>query len=265
MNTPEVKDPPDEGMTFWEHLEELRSRIIKMFVAALLGTGGAWFLREKILAWLVVPFNDAWKELPLTDQPELNFPDPAGLFFAYLRLSMIAGVVMALPLIFYQLWSFVAPGLYSREKRYAIPFVLSSTVLFAAGAYFGMTFAFPAAFHYLLSFAGPVEGLKIKPTIMVDEYIAFISRMLLAFGAVFELPVLAFFLSLAGIITYVHLLRFFRYFIVVAFLIAAVVTPPDVVSQLMLAIPLIALYGVSIGVAFLFGKKPAKEEASSET
>jgi sec-independent protein translocase protein TatC len=250
-------DIEDEGMSFWEHLEELRNRLVKMILSAMVGAGGAWLIREKILLWLVGPFRDAWKDLKLTTPPQLNFPDPAGLFIAYLKLSLIGGIVFSLPLIFYQLWSFVAPGLYSREKRYAIPFMLSSTLLFVSGAYFGMTFAFPVAFRYLLSFAGTIEGFEVNPVIMVDSYISFIAQMLLAFGAVFELPVVVFFLSVAGIVNYKQLIQFFRYFVIIAFLIAAVLTPPDLLSQFMLAVPLCLLYGFSIGIAYLFGKRPA--------
>jgi sec-independent protein translocase protein TatC len=161
----------------------------------------------------------------------------------------------------WQVWAFVAPGLYSREKRLALPFVVTSCGLFAAGGYFGWRVAFPVAFQFLLSFAGNIgSGLEVKPTVMVSEYIEFVTNMLLAFGLMAELPVLAFFLSVAGIITHRHLIKFFRYFIVVAFVVAAIVTPPDPVSQLLLAIPLILLYVVSIGVAFVFSRRRADDQ-----
>jgi sec-independent protein translocase protein TatC len=253
------EDVEDEGMTFWEHLEELRSRLVKMILSALLGSAGAWLIRERLLLWLVIPFRDAWKQLKLSTEPQLNFPDPAGLFIAYLKISIIGGVILSLPLIFYQLWAFVAPGLYAREKRYAIPFMLASTGLFVGGAYFGMTFVFPVAFHYLLSFAGPIEGFQVNPVIMVDAYISFITRMLVAFGVAAELPVVIFFLSVAGLVNYKQLIGFFRYFIVLAFLVAAVITPPDLLSQFMLAVPLCFLYALSIVIAYFFGKKPEAE------
>lgn len=251
------EEASEEGMTFWEHLDELRSRLIKIMLAALVGSGFAWTYRERILSWLVTPFREAWQDLQLAKAPTLNFPDPAGLFISYLKLSVVSGVVLALPLIFYQLWAFVAPGLYSREKRFALPFVVASTGLFAGGAYFGMKFAFPIAFRYLLSFAGPVDGLagfEIEPTIMVNDYVSFITQMLLVFGGVFELPVVAFFLTVAGLIDHTHLIKFFRYFVVLAFVLAAVLTPPDLLSQFLMAVPLILLYGVSIGIAYVFTK-----------
>ena len=260
LNAPEA-ELEDEGMTFWEHLEELRNRLLKIVAAAAVGGTFAWFYREKVLLWLVTPFRNAWLELNLASKPQLNFPDPAGLFVAYLKLSITAGLVFALPIIFYQVWAFVAPGLYSREKRFAIPFVTASTTLFIGGAYFGMTLAFPLAFRYLLSFAGPVEGFEINPTIMVGDYVAFITRMLLVFGSVFELPVLVFFLTVAGIIDHTHLIKFFRYFIVLSFVLGALLTPPDLLSQFLLAMPLVVLYVLSIGIAWLFsrGRRKAKE------
>jgi sec-independent protein translocase protein TatC len=161
-------------------------------------------------------------------------------------------------------WAFVAPGLYTREKRLALPFVVSSCGLFAAGGYFGWKIAFPVAFQFLLSFAGQLSpGFEVKAAIMIPEYVEFVTHMLLAFGVMAELPVLSFFLSVAGIITHKHLIKFFRYFIVLAFVVAAVLTPPDPVSQLLLAIPLVLLYMVSIGVAYVFSRRP-KEESTTD-
>jgi sec-independent protein translocase protein TatC len=256
--SPTPEDPEGEGMTFWEHLDELRSRLVKMAVATCAGGAVAWYYRSKILGWLLQPFNDAWRKLGLPNEPQLNFPDPAGMFVAYLRMSLIAGAIFALPILFYQVWAFVAPGLYSREKRFAIPFVVASSGLFAGGAYFGMKFAFPVAFHYLLSFAGKEADFTINPNIMVGDYVQFITQMLLVFGGMFELPVLAFFLTVAGIIDHTHLIKFFRYFVVLAFVLGAILTPPDLLSQFLMAVPLVLLYTLSIGIAYLFSKTRAK-------
>jgi sec-independent protein translocase protein TatC len=244
-------------MTFWEHLEELRSRLLKMGAATLCGGVGAWFLKERILNWLVGPFSTAWQQQGFKQKPQLHFPNPAGLFIAYIKLTVISGMLMAMPVIFYQLWAFIAPGLYAKEKRFALPFVFISTLLFAAGAYFGMAVAFPAGFQYLLGFAGHLPDFDIEPTIMVDDYVEFIARSLIAFGAVFELPVVVFFLTIAGVVNHTHLLKFFRYFVVVAFIISAVLTPPDILSQFLLAVPLILLYCVSIVIAWAFNRKKA--------
>ncbi|HEY2407972.1 MAG TPA: twin-arginine translocase subunit TatC [Polyangiaceae bacterium] len=250
-------NPDDHVMTFWEHLEELRSRLIRMILAFVVGAGLAWTYKKHLLIWLTAPFVKAWSAGHHNEGAALHFPAPASLFIAYVRLSAMGGVVFALPIILYQLWAFIAPGLYSREKRFALPFVVSSCGLFVAGGYFGWRVAFPVAFQYLLSFSGPLApGLDVKPTVMVSDYIDFVTHMLAAFGIAFELPVLAFFLSFAGIITYRDLIRFFRYFVVVAFIVSAILTPPDPMSQLLLAIPLCGLYGLSILVAWIFGRKP---------
>ena len=261
------EDPEEHAMTFWEHLEELRTRIIRMALAFAVGGGVAWFFREWLLDWLTRPFVLAWGSGGLAGKAALHFPAPASLFIEYVRLAVLGGFVLALPVILYQLWAFIAPGLYSRERRLAIPFVVSSCALFAAGGYFGWKVAFPVTFEYLLGFSGPVgsHGFEVTPTVMVSDYLEFVSKMLLAFGAVFELPVLVFFLSIAGIINHTHMIRFARYFIIIAFAIAAVVTPPDVASQFLLAIPLCLLYGISIGIAWLFGKKPEQLAPADDT
>lgn len=252
-------NPDDHSMTLWEHLGELRSRLVKMLLAFLIGAGLAWFYREQILLWLTQPFVAAWAQSVHSGEASLNFPSPHALFFAYVRLSATCGLVVALPAILYQIWAFVAPGLYSKEKRFAFPFVLCSCLLFGLGGWFGWRFALTVAFRYLLGFSGSVGELEVKPTVMVHEYVEFVTDMLLAFGFAAELPVVVFFLSIAGIITHKHLIRFFRYFIVLAFVIAAVLTPPDPISQLMLAIPLCLLYGFSIGVAFVFSRPKARK------
>jgi sec-independent protein translocase protein TatC len=252
-------------MTFWEHLEELRSRILKALVAFAIGAGCAWYFRENVLIWLTTPFVNAWSQSIKDQRPALHFPAPASLFIAYLRLSLLSGLVFAMPIIFYQVWAFVAPGLYQRERRFALPFVFSSTLLFLGGGYFGWRVAFPVAFKYLLDFSGSIHNasisIQIEPTVMIGDYIDFISRMLLAFGAVFELPVLVFFLAAAGIVNHTHLIKFSRYFVVLSFFIAAVITPPDVMSQFLLAIPLCLLYVLSIGIAWLMSRNRAKPAA----
>lgn len=246
-------------MTFWEHLEELRRRIIYMGIAFVVGAAVAWTYREAILAWLTDPFVRAWQKGGLEGKASLHFPAPHSLFVAYIKLALLGGLILSLPIMLYQLWAFISPGLYHREKKLALPFVVSSCGLFAGGAYFGWKFAFPVAFQYLLSFVGPIAhtSMVVEPTVMVEEYVSFITQMLIVFGIIFELPVLVFFLSVAGIITYRHLIKFARYFIVVAFIIGAVFTPPDPMSQFMVAVPLCVLYFISIGVAWLFGKRPA--------
>lgn len=254
----------DKPMTFWEHLEELRKRIVYSFIALVVACFAAWEVREPVLIALTKPFKQAWEEQKIAGAANLNFNAPGGAFSANLYAAMIVGVAVAAPVIFYQLWAFIAPGLYAREKRFVIPFVALSTLLFVGGGYFGWLTAFPIAFNYFLGFSGPLggeaTGLNIVPTIMLGEYLDFVVQMLLAFGIIFELPLLLLFLSIAGIINYLHLIKFGRWFVLIAVIAAGVLTPPDVWSQLIMAVPLVVLYFVSIGLAFLFGKKPSEEQ-----
>jgi sec-independent protein translocase protein TatC len=250
-------DPGRHQMTIWEHLEELRSRIVKMMLAFLLGAIVSWIYRKQLFGIITVPFVEAWKAAR-PDAPIITFPAPASLFIAYVRISAISGIVMALPIMLWQVWAFVSPGLYSREKRLAVPFVVSSCALFAGGGYFAWKVAFKLAFQFFLSMSGQVGQIEVKPSVMVSEYLDFVTNMLLAFGLMAELPVLVFFLSVAGLVTHRHLIKFFRYFIVIAFVVAAVITPPDPLSQLLLAVPLVVLYVVSILVAFIFSRRREK-------
>lgn len=258
------EDPEAGTMTFWEHLEELRQRLVRMALAFAVGAGLSWYYREKLLSWLTAPFVDAWNHGSLSGKAALHFLAPADLFVAYLKLSALCGFVLALPFMLWQVWAFIAPGLYRHEKRLAFPFVVSSMALFALGGWFGYRVAFPAAFQFLLGLGGQLTGsVDVTPTVTMGEYISFVTQMFIAFGVTFELPVLVFFLSIAGLVDHKKLIAFFRYFIVVAFLVAAVLTPPDVTSQFLLAIPLIGLYIVSIGVAYVFAKKPAPSDGAT--
>lgn len=251
----QTPDLAEGQMTFWEHLQELRVRLVRMVIAFLIGAGVAWWFKEKLLELLTRPFVAGWSNTAAP--PSLHFGDPAGLFVSYVKLSMLGGFVLSLPVLLYQIWAFIAPGLYSKEKRFAIPFVVMSCVLFATGAYFGWRVVFPLAFEYLLQYAQlPLDStLVVQPTVMIESYLEFVMRALLAFGLVFEIPVVVFFLTIANVITHRHLIKFARYFIVIAFIVAAVVTPPDPLSQILLAGPLIGLYIISIGIAWLICRK----------
>ena len=272
LSDKDKKDPPEDkkapesddgSMTLWEHLEELRGRIVRMLLAFLVGAIACWVYKEKLLWWLTKPYKDAFEAGHHAGLPELHSGTPGAAFLAYVHLAALSGFLFALPIILYQLWAFVAPGLYSREKRFAIPFVVSSCTLFVGGGYFGWKFAFPPAFEFLLQFNKPIEGgITVKDTWMIGDYLDFCTRLFLAFGATAELPVLASFLAVAGIVTHRHLLKFFRYFVVVAFIISAVITPPDPLSQIMMAVPLIGLYGISILVAWGITRARERKQAT---
>jgi sec-independent protein translocase protein TatC len=253
---PDLEPEMEKGtMTFWDHLEELRSRMFKMALAFTVAGIACWYFKGPILTTLTQPLVDGWIG---GGKVTLHNPTPAGMFLAYVKIALIAGLLGALPIILYQIWAFIAPGLYSKEKRLALPFVFVSTTLFVGGAYFGWIFALAPAFNFLLSYSGELgNGLVVENTIMIEYYIDFVLRLLLAFGVSFELPVIVFFLAYAGIVSHKQLFKFSRYFIVLAFLISAILTPPDVMSQFLLAMPLIALYYVSILIAWAVQKKPA--------
>jgi sec-independent protein translocase protein TatC len=252
------KASEDGTMTLWEHLDELRSRLTKMILFFVIGAALAWFYKEEVLQIVTQPYVVAGGK-------KLHFPAPAARFLMYIRLSALAGLIFALPLILYQIWAFVAPGLYSKEKRFAAPFVLASCGLFAGGSYFCWKVAAPLAFDFLMKIGRDVPGaLELEDTIMASDYVEFVSHMFLAFGLAFEMPVLVFFLSVAGLVTHRHMIKFFRYFIVIAFIVAAVLTPPDPLSQLLLAIPLCLLYGISIGVAWVFSRRRETPEPATD-
>jgi sec-independent protein translocase protein TatC len=255
--TPEGEGYDDPPMTIWEHLGELRRRLLVAVVALIVCSAVAWEFREELLGFMVLPYANAWRGAKLPGEVTLHFPTPAAAFLAYFKLSLLGGAALAAPVIFYELWAFVAPGLYAREKRFVIPFVLFSTILFVGGGYFGWRIAFPLAFEYLLSLAGTVAGeVRVVPTVMMSEYIDFVTQLLLAFGAIFEMPLFILFLSMAGVISYLHLVHYGRWCIVGIFVVAAILTPPDVTSQVLMAGPMLLLYALSIGLAFLFGKPP---------
>jgi len=253
-------------MTIWEHLDELRSRVVRALIAYVIGASLAWTFRDEILAWLWKPYAQSWKAQNIPGDPTLNFAAPSDAFKAYLKLSLIGGLMIAAPVIFYQLWAYIAPGLYKKEKKIVLPFVFFSTVLFVGGGLFGWRVAFPVTFDYLLSLAGAAQGvgLAIRPVVMMGEYIDFVGQMLIAFGITFELPLFILFLSIAGMVNYLQLIRFGRWFVLIAFTVGAILTPPDTTSQIAMSIPLCVLYFLSIGLAYLFGKRPSKEQIAKD-
>ncbi|WP_437641461.1 twin-arginine translocase subunit TatC [Sorangium sp. So ce854] len=254
----------DKPMSFWEHLDELRKRLVRSVLVFFAACVVGWEVRERLLHFLTVPFVDAWRDQNLPGTPSLHFGAPAAAFVAYFKLSMIGGAALASPFIFYQLWAFIAPGLYAREKRYVIPFVLFSTLLFVGGGLFGWRAAFPISFGYFLSMAGTVGGdITITPTVMMGDYLDFVAQLLLGFGIIFEIPLIVLFLSIAGVINYLQLIVFGRWFVFAAFILAAILTPPEITSQLVMAVPMCLLYVVSIGLAYVFGKPPTDAQRAA--
>lgn len=235
-----------QKMTFLDHLEELRRRLVISLVAVAVAFFACWAFAEPIFALIQAPLT---KFLPPGDK--LAYTRLTAPFFLYMKVSFFAGLFLASPVILLQLWLFVAPGLYKRERRLAAPFIIFGTLFFVLGGYFGYRFLLPATCSFFVE-----TGKQFKQMVTVDDYFSFASTIIMATGLVFETPILIFFLARLGIVTPAFLLQKFKYAVVLAFVIAAVVTPtPDMVTQSALAIPMILLYLIGVAVAFLFGKK----------
>lgn len=246
----------DVEMPLTEHLEELRRRLALSLLAIGVGFAISYGFSEQLFAFLREPLDAAAGSSPV----KVIGTGIAEAFFTKLKVAFIAGVFLAMPAVLYEVWQFVAPGLHENEKRYVVPFVVFGTFFFVAGAWFCWAFVFQVGYGFFLR---QYETIGIEPTIRISEYLSFSSRLLLAFGVTFELPVVAFFLARVGLIDHQTLIRPWRYAIIVIVVVAAVLTPgPDVASQLLLAGPLTLLYIVSIGVAYVFGTK--REEDSPE-
>ncbi|MBW2027553.1 MAG: twin-arginine translocase subunit TatC [Deltaproteobacteria bacterium] len=245
----------DERQPFLSHLEELRKRLIACAVAAGAGFVVAYIFSERLFRLLIYPLKS---QMPEGDR--LIFTSLPEMFLTYIKVAFVTGILMSSPYIFYQLWMFVAPGLYQNEKKYVIPFVVSSTILFVGGAIFGYFVVFPFGFRFFLGFAN--DYIQALPS--VKQYFSFSIKLLFAFGMVFELPVVVFFLTKIGLVTPELLKRKRKYAILLTFVMAAILTPPDVVTQCMMAGPLIVLYEVSIFIARIARRRKAEEDEPSE-
>jgi sec-independent protein translocase protein TatC len=234
-------------MTLTEHLEELRWCLLKSALAIVLASGASYFFSEAIFSFIVAPLRQNL-------QPGQNLigTSVTEAFFVEIKVALAAGVLFSCPVLFYQIWRFVAPGLLKGERKWVVPFVICATLFFIAGAAFCYRFVLPVAFGYFIQ---QYETMGVNPAIRIGDYFTFFFRMVLAFGVTFELPVFTFFLVRVGIVDYRFMLRSFRYAIVIIFIIAAVLTPtPDVINQCLLAGPMLLLYVLSIGVAYFWRK-----------
>jgi sec-independent protein translocase protein TatC len=247
----------DERLPLSDHLGELRTRLIRIVIAWVIGTACAWSFSEDIFGFLLAPAVDALGEGERT----LQAIAPTEIFFTYLKCAVLAGFIFALPVIFWQLWAFISPGLYANERSAVLPFVIVSSILFAGGASFGYSQVFPLMFDFFTGF----DSEFVHSAWTMREVFALTTRLFLAFGVAFELPVLVFFLSIAGIVDAPTLLRGTPYAVLGVFVTAALLTPPDWVSQIFLGIPMVALYLLGVGVAFLFGGKRKEKAAGDAT
>lgn len=250
-----------EGMSFLAHLEELRRRIVYAALAVVVGFCACWYWSDKIFGFMMVPITDA---LVRNGQPtKLVYLNPTEPFNLYLKVGLLAGLFVASPFILYQVWAFIAPGLYRNEKKYVLPFMTSTVLLFLSGAAFGYKMVYPAALDFLVGY-----GKQFTAMITIGEYTSLFLTIILGLGIIFELPILAFFLALMGVISAKWMWKNFRYAFLACFVVAAIVTPTaDIMNMCMFAAPMVVLYSFSILVAYLVHpsrRRKKREEAEAK-
>src|SRR5262245_33791328 len=254
---PEDQDESSEGkMSFLEHLEELRKRIINACLGVAIGIGLSFFFIQQIYDFLTAP---AIATLP--EGSRLIYTQPTEAFALYIQISLIAGAVFAAPWIMYQVWGFIAPGLYANEKRFVVPFVLFSTIGFVAGAAFNHYVAYPFIMTYFASFNTPNLVYMPQLSYVFGLYV----KMLLGLGVIFQMPTVVFFLAKMRVLTARFLVKQFKLAVLLIFIAAAVITPTgDPMTLMIFAAPMIGLYTISIAIAFIVGPKRSKIDSASE-
>lgn len=224
-------------LSILEHLNELRTRLINVIISVIVLGFCSYYFSESIFLWLSAPFNEAFKN------HQLIGTGPAEALTLKITVSMFTGALVACPYIFYQIWKFISPGLHAHEKRLVLPFVSITTFCFLSGVFFCYYFVLPYSFAF---FAGQYDSVNLAPQVKMSEHLELTLQILAGFGVVFELPVLSFCLARLGILTYKAVLGAVRYIIVGIFIFAAIFTPPDVISQMLMVIPMMILFGISI-------------------
>ncbi|MDD8031525.1 MAG: twin-arginine translocase subunit TatC [Acidobacteriota bacterium] len=254
MNQRKARKSPDE-MTFLEHLEDLRKRLFYSFIAIIVAVIPSWAFSRQLYDLLARPVTQY-----LPEGTKMAFTTLTAPFMLYLKVSFLAAIFITSPFVFYQLWMFISPGLYQREKKYVIPFVFFTSFFFILGALFGYYIVFPWACRFFINL-----GKDFQPVITVDRYFSFALKVLLGIALVFELPTLVYFLSKIGVITSRWMVKNFKYAVLAAFVVAAIITPtPDIITQSIVAVPMIALYGLSILIAMVVGKRKEKQIQEEE-
>jgi sec-independent protein translocase protein TatC len=242
---PEQEKDSLPAMGFLEHLEELRRRIIYSIIAVVVGFFACWRYAENIYEVMQRPIMVALQHNGMSEK--LVYLNPTEPFNMYLKVALLAGLFLTSPFVLYQLWAFISPGLYRNEKRYVVPFMVSTVSLFVAGGYFGYKLVYPQALEFLIGY-----GKQFQPMITIGEYTDLFLTIIIGMGVIFEMPILVFFLSLMGIVTAGWMWRNLRYSILVIFIIAAILTPTtDILNMCIFAAPMVALYVFSIAIAWL--------------
>jgi sec-independent protein translocase protein TatC len=251
MSQEKHQEQEEYKMSFTEHLEELRNRLIKIFIAVAVGFVVSYFFSKQLFYFLSLPLLEV-----LPKQNSLIFTALPEAFFTYLKISLFAGIFLVSPYIFYQMWKFISPGLYSEEKKYVFPFVVVSTLFFLTGASFGYFVVFPFGFKFFIGFQS--EYIKALPSL--KQYLGFAMKLLFAFGTIFEMPVIMYFLAKIKVINSQLLTKNRKYTVVLIFVVAALLTPPDVFTQVLMALPLIILYELSIWIVKYVEKQRSKKD-----
>ncbi len=237
-------------MTLLDHLDELRRRLFSSAIAIFVAFLGCWYFAPEIFKWLEKPILDA-----LPEGERLAFTDLAGPFMLYVKVALLAGIFVASPVLLTQVWLFIRPGLYRRERRLALPFIVFTSAFFVAGGYFGYLVAFPMVVRFLLG-----VGEDFRQVVTIQAYFGMMTKILLGLGLVFEMPMLIFFLARLGIVDARKLIRWFKWAVFLIFVAAAIITPtPDIATQTVFAVPMILLYLLGIGVAAVFGRRDEEE------
>ena len=255
------KDKDNEQMPtmgFLDHLEELRKRIVYSIIAIVVGFFACWGYAENIYAIMQRPIMEALQRNGLS--AKLVYVNPIEPFNLYLKVGMMAGLFVASPFVLYQIWCFISPGLYRNEKRYVFPFMASTIALFLSGGYFGYKVVLPQALVFLIGY-----GKDFQPMITLSEYSSLFLTIIVGLGAVFEMPILVFFLALMGIVSAGWMWHNIRYSILAIFVVAAIITPtPDILNMCIFAAPMIALYVLSIAIAWLVHPTQRKKRAEKK-
>lgn len=255
-----MKDIDESQAPLLDHLVELRARLVRSVLALAVAFGVCLYFADDILGFLIQPLKGAFQG----DQGQLIFTKLYEVFFVELKVSLFAAFCLSFPVIANQLWAFIAPGLYAKEKRAFLPFLLATPILFTAGASLAYFVVMPTAFRWFLAFEGEAGGLTIQALPSANDYLSLVMQFILAFGISFLLPVLLLLLHRAGIVTRAQLVGARRYIIVLVLAVSAIITPPDPGSQLLLAVPLLLLFEGSLLLMRIFDRKLTAEDAAAE-
>ena len=247
------------------HLFELRKRLGISAISIVVAFFVMFYFHEFLLEWMIAPLNEALIEVGKKSvhaaEGMVTTNQVGGAFFVALKVAFFSGIIVALPVILSQIWMFIAPGLYANEKKMLLPFIFGGTSMFAIGVAFAYYIVTPFGFDFLITFG----SFKFTPLINIEDYVGFFTKIMFGFGLAFELPVFAYFLGLLGLVDDRQMKNFFKYAVIIIFVVAALLTPPDILTQLLMAGPLIILYGISILLVRMVNPAPPEEEEEDDS